>query len=175
MIDLKEENLALLLQGRIDGDTINSIKSIIDNFKLVDEIIISTWETSQKEAEIIKNQYPLNIKIVISKDPGSPLRNKIENRLHNVNRIIKSTYEGLKACTKPYVISSRADLVFESNKIIDIYSNLNKGNSLLVLNQTTVDPIRDIKKASSLSIIRLNLITPNPIQLRMTAKIILLL
>ena len=29
MIDLKEENLALLLQGRIDGDTINSIKSIL--------------------------------------------------------------------------------------------------------------------------------------------------
>ena len=120
MINLKEENLAFLFQGRIDVKTINSIKSIIDNFKLVDEIIISTWETSYKEAEIIKNQYPSNIKIVISKDPGSPLRNKIENRLHNVNRIIKSTYEGLKICTKPYVISSRSDLVFESNKIIAI-------------------------------------------------------
>ena len=145
MINLTEENLTFLLQGRIDSQTIYSVKSIIHNFKYVNEIIISTWEELSLQAELIKTLDPTKIKIVISKDPGSPLRNKKENRLHNVNRIIKSTYEGLKICQKNFVISMRADLFFKSNKIINVYNKFNSGKRILVLNQTTVDPERGPK------------------------------
>lgn len=77
------------------------------------EIIISTWENSDVE-ELEFDQLLLN------KDPGGILmRLHGVERMNNTNRMILSTYNGVKVATRKYTIKLRSDMYLENLNFLE--------------------------------------------------------
>lgn len=87
-----------------------SLREIFPN----SEIIISTWDTENIEGLDAD-------KILINQDPGGFA--DINGSTRNFNRQICSTLAGLKACTRKYVLKTRADLLFLDSRFVDSYQN----------------------------------------------------
>ena len=84
------------------------------------EIIISTWEEEDTEGLEVD-------KIIKSKDPKGFVDKNKSNR--NFNRQIISTREGIIQASRPYVLKTRADIIFTSPEIAQIASK--RGELLL--------------------------------------------
>ena len=143
--DLKEENLSLIIQGRITSETEHCLNSAIQNFPKVNQIIISSWEENEDFANSLSMVNKSIIKVHISKDPGVLYRKLDLKTPHNVNRIIKSSLNGLKNSESEYSLLIRGDIFFKNNKIINEFNKYNRNNNLLVINNTTIDPERGPK------------------------------
>ena len=142
---LREENLSLIIQGRISKVTEICLKSVIKNFPKINQIIISTWEENKSFANNLAKVNQSKIKVIITKDPGILYRKLDGKTPHNVNRIIKSSLNGVKNSESKYSLLIRGDIFFKNNKIINQYNKYNKKNNLLVINTTTIDPERGPK------------------------------
>jgi hypothetical protein len=72
------------------------------------QIVLSTWQGANTGGL----DYDL---LVLNDDPG-PLT--INDKDYNVNRLIKSTVNGLKNCLNDYVVKTRTDIAFTSNELL---------------------------------------------------------
>jgi hypothetical protein len=118
-------NLSVVIQGKvfgIPGDdykkqlTLQCIESIREHLPDA-EIILSTWEGS----DISHLSYD---KVVFSDDPGATAYHIHDpSFFNNNNRQIVSTYNGLKAATKKYVIKMRGDCQITYTGFIDYLKN----------------------------------------------------
>lgn len=135
----KFKDISIVLQGAISpGITRTCLLKLRSIFPEA-ELILSTWknsETSDLNAD----------KIVFSEDPGAVVVDKIAGTLNNVNRQIISTQAGIKAATRPYILKTRTDILFENadflfyfGKYDDIPSPYFK-NRLLICNYYTRNP-----------------------------------
>ncbi|WP_456310193.1 WavE lipopolysaccharide synthesis family protein [Serratia proteamaculans] len=123
------QDLTIVMQGAItNGSEINH--EAISNIKRVRrvfpqcEMIISTWRgSSEVEDRLKKIGSYFNCCFIFNDDPGCLL--KIEHGIKfisNVNRMIRSTYNGIASSKKKYVLKIRTDSYFDSGAVLNIFS-----------------------------------------------------
>lgn len=142
-------DLSIIFQGPIIqigkiNYTLLALNSALINFPGA-EIILSTWEGTEIQKEILDLN---SIKIIYNVDPGSGIRKDKPLAYHNVNRIIKSSIEGLKNARGKYCIKTRSDMIFDSATCLHYFSRYNGRienysifeDKIIVSNQTSINP-----------------------------------
>lgn len=114
--DVTDENLTVMVQGPVRDSTrdcLNSVKKFLPKA----EIIFSTWEGSDTEG------LPYD-KVVFSKDPGGNglVRRYPHEQVFNVNRIIVSSFAGIKQATRRYCLRLRSDIILTSTDFLKYYN-----------------------------------------------------
>ena len=138
--------ISIIFQGPIvNFKGVNVTKKAIETSMKIfpnAEIILSTWEN-----ETLSDLNHLPIKIILNEDPGSGLRKYNPKTYHNVNRIIVSSINGIKAASNELVIKCRSDIIFKNNNSIEFFDKFHDYNNeitfldqrVVVSNQTSIN------------------------------------
>lgn len=110
---IESNKISVIIQGPIKTDTSSCIASV-KKFLPHSEIILSTWDTEHIPTIELD-------KLIKSKCPAAytQCKNKSKN---NLNRLIRSSKEGIKYATRSYILKIRSDLILESNKFLDTFN-----------------------------------------------------
>jgi len=141
---LKKSDLSFVVQGPIIQNVTSRVTQSIRKYFNESVIIISTWP----EQNLIGVEYD---KLIINKDPGSFYRDDVNRILHNGNRQIVSTIEGLKAADTIFSVKIRSDIEFINTNLLDLLEKANTyqaydsnwkfvKNRVLITNVTSVNP-----------------------------------
>ena len=131
--------ISIVIQGRVDNVvTAQRIETIRAHFP-TSEIILSTWENS--------NVAGLSVdKVIFSEDPGAVYCDEVAGTLNNVNRQLVSTQAGLAAATRPYILKTRTDILFDNADFLEYFGKYDDvpskyfQNRLLICNFYTRNP-----------------------------------
>lgn len=136
---LNTGSISIVVQGQVCPDiTAQCMRALRRCFPGA-EIIISTWEGSDTgglDADAA----------LFSPDPGAVLADGAEGTMNNVNRQLASTWAGLNAASRPYVLKTRTDILFENAGFLDFFGKYDGIPSayfehrLLVCNYYTRNP-----------------------------------
>lgn len=124
---IQYSDISVVIQGPFSNTTDKLIKSIIEGMPGI-EIVLSTWDNTVSSLSL--DSLP-KIKLILSEDPGSTKDALNEEKSNNMNRQIISTYRGIKATTRKYVLKIRTDAEFKHDgfiKPLEFY-----GDSYLVI------------------------------------------
>lgn len=131
--------LSIIVQGNVSEKlTSRCLKSIRKNFPDC-ELILSTWEGSDIA------DLPVD-KLVFSPDPGAVYCDEVVGTLNNVNRQLVSTKAGLAVATRPYILKTRTDILFENADFLNYFGKYDGApsayfkNRLLICNYYTRNP-----------------------------------
>lgn len=95
-------DISVVLQGPADriytAKCIRSIRKYLPDA----QIILSTWEDSETDRLDAD-------RVILNKDPGCSFDDPEKERAFNINRWIRSSYEGVKAADRTYVLKCRTD------------------------------------------------------------------
>lgn len=128
MIESKE--ISIVVQGPV---LTHSIYGITNKLTLLiclrlkklfpeSELILSTWKGENTEG------IPYD-KLILSEDPGATWFNYNDRKiLNNCNRLITSTFAGIKAATKKYVFKVRSDLFLVNKKFLKYFDKFDLYN-----------------------------------------------
>lgn len=116
---LIESNISILFQGNFDYKILNQYikkcKKILPNA----EIVISTWK-GQKCGDLI------GCDVIVENEPIiNRYFDKEDGYECNLERMLLTTTEGIKACTKKYVLKLRTDLDLCNKKFIKYFNKYN--------------------------------------------------
>jgi len=121
------QDISVVVQGPISeytGKTLQSVRKILPGA----ELILSTWKGSD-----IKNlDYDI---AVLSDDPGGYEFCLDCGQLYNVNRLIVSTFEGIKRAKKPYILKLRSDMELHSSTFLNFFGSCPTKTEYSFLNQ----------------------------------------
>jgi len=139
--------ISFVIQGPIHKEkdiTKNCCKSIRKFFPK-SKIILSTWKGSNSEDLDIDEK-------IESDDPGSDIfyykYHKLEN---NVNRMLRSSFNGLLAVNSEYSVKLRSDMYLQSNSLSNLLGTISKSKSkftkrkILIPSNMAINPDREIK------------------------------
>ena len=121
---MKSEEITYVIQGPV----CNTTSSLIDGILGINDranIIVSTWASSLQAELINKYSNTANVKIITNDDPGQVSGGK-ETWFNNINRMITSTLNGVRAVRTPYAMKVRADATLDYSAF---YSNANPNNN----------------------------------------------
>lgn len=112
---INKKDITFVVQGPIRDDTKETLQSIRDNFS-DSKIILSTWE----DENIIGLEYD---SVIFNIDPkGIEIKRDGETiHIENTNRQILSSRKGVLDVKTKYCVKTRTDLIFENDKLINIY------------------------------------------------------
>ena len=120
-----DRKISFVIQGPIHKEkdiTKNCCKSIRKFFP-ESKIILSTWKGSNSEGLDIDEK-------IESDDPGSDIfyynNHKLEN---NVNRMLRSSFNGLLAVKSEYSVKLRSDMYLQSNSLSNLLGTISKSKS----------------------------------------------
>jgi hypothetical protein len=128
--NIKEEDVSIVMQGaildtagKLDSDFLSNLDHVIRYFGY-SEIIVSTWKLNEEISIDLKMKYP-QVKFIFSDDIGS-IAKSIDGVkvVSNINRMVISTWEGLKVATRKYAIKIRTDSHFFSNQLLSIFNKV---------------------------------------------------
>jgi hypothetical protein len=112
---ISDSLVSFVVQGPVitggEFSTLNVLNSIRKHFPGA-EIILSTWKDSPLEGL----QYD---KVLLLDVP--PTIQVIEGYQSNINRLIYSSYEGIKASTRKYTVKTRTNTLFSNNSILSTF------------------------------------------------------
>ena len=120
---IQYQDISIVVQGPILGPssydiTKETTKVVCQRVRKLfpqSEIILSTYEGSNVEGI----DYDV---LVLSPDPGAAsFIYREEKALHNINRMIVSTFNGVKAATRKYVLRLRSDLFVISKSFLNYF------------------------------------------------------
>ena len=151
---IRSSDVSIVVQGPIFGNindpdvqrfTKRALISIRKQFP-ESELILSTWvgsDTHDLDYDIL----------VLSKDPGSAVRDEVNNIYHNGNRQIISTINGLRKASRKYAIKTRSDVIFTHGKCLNylhkypVRSTMYRftAERVLVVSVTSVNPNRKLQ------------------------------
>ena len=130
MIDSSE--ISVVLQGPVRNQTAISIQSIRTLLPSA-VIILSTWETENTEN--------LDCDIVIKcKEPQSFIQNRRLGTKNNMNRMIRSTKEGIKGASRAYILKMRSDLVLDSLRFLKTFEQYPDKNDKSIFSHKILVP-----------------------------------
>lgn len=124
MQEIDSKDISVVVQGAIDNKItplcLKSIRKYLPN----SEIILSTW----KDSNISNLDYD---KILLTSDLGAAgfssyhldISGNSETRENNVNRQLISTQEGIKHCTKKYILKMRTDFFLSSANFLRFFDS----------------------------------------------------
>ncbi len=114
MTKISYSDISIIVQGPVvKVETAQSLKSI-RKFLPGATIILSTWEGS----DVTELDYD---KLILSKDPGSFICDKVGAIHTNINRQLLSIKNGLEAVNTKYAMKLRSDLVMHHAKFLDYF------------------------------------------------------
>lgn len=125
---IKSKDISVVVQGPINRfETKKCLKSI-RKYLPDSEIILSTWEDS----DVKDLDYDV---LIENKDPGTTQTGTHHNlpTYNNLNRQLLSTQEGLKKCSRKYVLKLRSDFILSSNKFLNYFDKFSNRNEKYVL------------------------------------------
>jgi WavE lipopolysaccharide synthesis len=99
---ISTDEISVVIQGAIGGDDL--AEQVVESARRHlpgCEVILSTWEGERELAVPVDQR-------IESEDPGAPWQIH-EEWPANTNRLLRSTVEGLRACTRPYTLKLRTD------------------------------------------------------------------
>ncbi|MCI8285824.1 MAG: hypothetical protein HFE90_11335 [Firmicutes bacterium] len=118
-IDTKD--ISVVVQGAVCDYTSTCISSIREYLPGA-EIVLSTWEGTNTDGL----DYDI---LVLSEDPGAfDCHNYDFQKVNNVERQVKSTYEGLKMATKKYAVKIRTDFSLTSANFLNWHNKYTRKN-----------------------------------------------
>lgn len=112
---IKSDDISVVVQGPIiTGTTSQCLTSIRKNLPNA-EIILSTWVGS----DVSGLDYDI---LILNKDPGFVMQglNGWTN-ICNINRMLKSTREGLKRCSRQYILKIRTDFFIKKARFLKYF------------------------------------------------------
>ncbi len=125
MISFKD--ISVVVQGPITeftAQTLLSVRKILPEA----ELILSTWN----DADIEKLDYDI---LVLSNDPGGFEFCFDCKQLYNVNRLIVSTFEGIKKANRLYVLKIRSDMKMLGSDFLNYFGLFPNKTNYSFLNQ----------------------------------------
>lgn len=133
---LSDADISFIVQGPIispaaktaQNYTTNEVLESIRKHFPKSQIVLSTW----KGAETAHLDYD---SLVLNDDPGPLNLNGID---YNINRLIRSTVNGLSNCINDYVVKTRTDVIFTSNALLSEMISIEPVNSRYKLFQNKV-------------------------------------
>jgi len=136
------EDLTIVLTGRVDSQaTPSCLRSIKKHFPYA-KVILSGWVNDRCFIQHLVQKFDID-DFILTEDPGSPIRNPRLGRLHNVNRIIISSRNGLNKVKTKYSLRCRSDLLFEHDRFLSLMKRYSHSQDIskkiLVSNITTID------------------------------------
>ncbi len=120
---IKDKDISIVIQGPILGSSeinggIEITKSVCLRARKLfpkSEIILSTWEGQNTNLLIYD-------KLILNKDPGgTPFNYGDHKTLNNCNRLIVSTYAGMRAASSKYIFKIRSDLFIISKSFLEYF------------------------------------------------------
>ena len=121
MQTIQNKNITFVLQGPIlidekDGDNLRSTSHICKKIRTLfpeSKIIVSTWQNSD-----LSN---IDCDVILeNEDPGPVLQNS-QDICNNVNRMIVSSLQGIRAVDTEYAVKMRTDSYVNSDAFIRLY------------------------------------------------------
>lgn len=110
---ISSQQVSVVIQGNIEEKLTYECLLSVRKYLPMSEIILSTWEGADTSS--VTGLYDI---LVINKDPGGFLFNKVTQQINNNNRMCLSTQEGLKYCKRKYTLKLRSDLILKNNNIL---------------------------------------------------------
>ena len=134
MNKISNNNISFVIQGVCDVESINrNIKKIKKLFP-GSEIIVSTWKDSNGVDKIIGYD-----QIILSDILDETYYAKYIDYANNFHRMMKTSYEGIKAAKNEYVFRMRSDLIFKNKKFLKKYEKFcSKNPSTIFSNRILV-------------------------------------
>lgn len=116
---IDSKDISVIVQGAIDN--INTPKCLISIRKHLPqaEIILSTW----KGSNVSGLEYDI---LVENDDPGSAKMDINNASSYNLNRLLYSTQNGLKLCSRTFVLKLRSDMKLTSNSFLKYFDKFKK-------------------------------------------------
>jgi hypothetical protein len=114
---ISSKDVSVVVQGPVDFSTIETVLQSIRNCLPEAEIILSTWE-GVDYSSIPKNLYDI---LVTSEDPGGFALYRTKKTLHNIDRQIRSTFEGIKKASRQCTLKTRTDIVLTHNRFLTYF------------------------------------------------------
>lgn len=133
------DQLSIIMQGVVSKPAIDKCISLLRDVFPGCELILSTWDGSDVAGLSVD-------RLVLSPDPGAVYCDEVTGTLNNVNRQLVSTKAGLAAATRPYILKTRTDILFESSDFLDYFGKYDGvqshyfNNRLLICNYYTRNP-----------------------------------
>ena len=123
MQEIKSNEISVIVQGRVEMPATRKCLQSIRKYLPDAEIVLSTWEKS--DLTHIKGLYNI---LALNKDPGAVIFDDKENKQNNLNRIIVSSQNGIKAATRKYVLRLRSDLILKNKNVLKLADNFKVKN-----------------------------------------------
>lgn len=117
----QEEDITVVLQGAIENKITKKSLRSIRKYLPKAEVILSTYKN--KNIVQLDNLYDI---LILNKDPGGVIFDDTEQKNNNINRIIVSSFNGIKAANRKYVLRLRSDLVLKNNNFLKLTDELKK-------------------------------------------------
>ncbi|HBL5393536.1 TPA: hypothetical protein LR347_004657, partial [Enterobacter hormaechei] len=119
---IEEREITFVIQGKIQGNTINEVvSSILKNFP-DSKIILSTWDYDRGN---ITHFVEKNVdEIIYNIDPGD--HTEKDDKPININRQIVSSRAGIQAVKTKYCVKTRTDLLFTNSNLLTIDSSFER-------------------------------------------------
>lgn len=114
---IKHEDISVVVQGAIDPILTKLNLLSIRKFLPKSQIILSTWNGSNLDGLDFD-------KYVLSNDPGGFSHNYSDGiKINNVNRLIISSLNGIKAAKSRYVFKIRSDFLLKGNSFLNFFNS----------------------------------------------------
>lgn len=128
---ISTEEISVVVQGAIGGDDLT--EQVVESARRHlpgCEVILSTWRGERELAVPVDQR-------IESEDPGAPWQIH-EEWPANTNRLLRSTVEGLKACTRPYALKLRTDTPLSGTGFLVTFQRYPERSSALRLLQDRI-------------------------------------
>ena len=142
---INETDITFVVQGPVLVNITKKACQSIRNYFPKSKIILSTWIGS----DVGNIDYD---SLVLSRDPKAKIKYYTDRDvLNNLNRMIISSFNGLKKVKSKYSVKMRSDIFYESNNLIKLLTNIKKKQDIYTLHKIiipsnlTVNPYRTIK------------------------------
>lgn len=100
---IKSKDISVVVQGAISKKYTKKVLKSIRHYLPNAEIILSTWEKSDVKG--------LDYDVLVENiDPGAEILFPQWNQMHNLNRQIRSTKNGIAKASRPYLLKIRTDI-----------------------------------------------------------------
>ncbi|ULT71495.1 WavE lipopolysaccharide synthesis family protein [Pseudomonas sp. BC42] len=107
-------NISVVVQGPIVPELTNLCLKSIKTYLPDAQVVISTWSDPGFSDSLFD-------KAVLNNDPGGLVSHVHQNMMDNTNRQIVSTFSGINACDREYILKIRSDIVLRSNNFLNFY------------------------------------------------------
>ena len=118
-----QTDVSVVVQGNVSTDTYKTLKSIRKYLPYA-EIILSTWGNTDLSG--LEGLYDIS---VFNKDPNAVIFDYSENKANNLNRILVSSFNGIKAANRKYILRLRSDLILKNDNLLKLTDTLKKRDS----------------------------------------------